>query len=363
MKVEILLYVYLAVCLSMIVFNIVHAVVLKRRDVRTERVSAGLERHVRAQIERAGADEKHLKYMMRKLRRVGNMIAFDKMLEPMYIENAGRTRDYLYSLDSVIIALTAYYSGRGGIEAAYFPYIIKKYRLIAHRPFPSITGTLISMLRSPSIYCRENAMQALYTTGDADCIMEALTVIDSSSDFYHGKMLSDGLLNFAGSARELNGKITAGFDGFSPSMQVVLLNYLRFCDSGYGCFAYGLLRDGTRDDEVRYACIRYLGKFPLEEARDYILSLAECTDAARWEYAAIASSALAAYPGEKTEERLKQNLYSPNWYIRLNSADSLDRQGFTYEKLADVIDGKDRYASEMLRYRLERARIAQGART
>ena len=68
---------------------------------------------------------------------------------------------------------------------------------------------------------------------------------------------------------------------------------------------------------------------------------------------AIASSVLASYPGAETAAVLKRNLYHPNWYIRFNASKSLEQLGFGYRDLIDVIEGHDRYASEILRYRFD----------
>ena len=51
---------------------------------------------------------------------------------------------------------------------------------------------------------------------------------------------------------------------------------------------------------------------------------------------------------------LKRLLSSRNWYVRLNSAVSLKNLGITYSELSDIIDGNDRYASEIIRYCLQR---------
>ena len=56
---------------------------------------------------------------------------------------------------------------------------------------------MYTLLRESSIYCRENAMQALYT-GDCDCIMKALKILDGGESFFHEKLLTDGLLEFTG---------------------------------------------------------------------------------------------------------------------------------------------------------------------
>lgn len=359
MNIETMLYVYLAVCVSMICFNIVTAFVLKKKDQRTEKVSKSFKKEVQLQLERITlgekTDEKHKSYLRKKLRRVGNMVAFDKMLEEAYLEDAQNVKKYLLQLDSVFISLTADYFKRNSIEATYFPYIIKKYRLIAFRPSPAIEGALLKMLNEPSLYLRENVMQALYTTGNCDTIMKAIKILDKSELFFHGKLLCDGLLNFSGNVKALNKSITDEFKTFSKKMQINLLNYLRLSTPDYKEFAFSILTDPKEDDELRFGAIRYLGKFPYEKAYHTLCELADFERVEKWEYSAISSTALASYPHKETVNLLKKNLYSPDWYIRLNSAQSLEKLGVTYKELADVLDGNDRYASEILRYRLQKS--------
>ena len=54
MRIETLLYVYLFICSGMIVFNIITAIVLKRRDRRTVRASARFRQHILQQHRTAG---------------------------------------------------------------------------------------------------------------------------------------------------------------------------------------------------------------------------------------------------------------------------------------------------------------------
>lgn len=363
MRVEVMLYVYLFVCVAMIFFNIVTALLFRIGERKVERVSHDLRRRVQAQIEMLkkypAVGKKHKLYLSRKLRKTGNMAAFDAMLEQEYINNPLEIRMYLRGLDEVFLSLMTYYTKRNRMEAAYFPYILKKYRVIAHRSFPSLEGALLAMLQESSIYCRENAMQALYTTGNVECILEALRIIDRSDLFYHGKLLCDGLLNFDGSVQLLGQRIVRAFFDFSVEMRVTLLDYLRFSDGEWTEFALSLLQNEESDDEIRYAAIRYLGKYPLAAAYTLLCRLAEDGGDGQWQYAAIASTALAAYPGETTVQILKKNLYSRNWYIRLNAAVSLKNLGISYAELTDVVDGNDRYAAEILRYCLQRDMVEE----
>lgn len=358
MSVEIMIYAYLFICTAMIIFNIVTAVLFKRRAIRTIRTSEKFCLMVNIQLTKIQMGEQcdavHKKYMRKKLKKIGNMLAFDKMLEATYIENPESVKQYLMEMESVFIALLVDYGRKDNIETAYFPYIIKKYRLLSWQAIPTIEETLLGLLDEPSIYCRENALQALYTTGNSERVIEAIRKIDRSDLYFNGKILSDGLLNFSGNTEKLINGIIEEFENFSDEMKVTLTNFMRFSSPNRREFFYSLLCDETKDDEIRYCAIRYLGKYKFEKAYDELCKMAKNDEVQKWEYSAIASTALAIYPCEQTVEILKNNLYSKNWYVRFNSAESLKKLGITYSALADVIDGNDRYASEILRYMLEK---------
>lgn len=357
MFVQILIYVYLGICAGMILFNIVTALLSQRREHRPFRDGIRLELTVERELDHLAltgeVNEEHLRYMERRLRRVNGLAAFDAALEHLCVRRPELTRSYLTALNGVMIALAEDYCRREEIEAAYFPYIIKKYRLLGGADDAPLKEVLLELLHEPSIYCRENAMQALYTAGDPAVLVRALRIIDASSLYYHSKLLSDGLLNYTGDTWELADALWEAFDAFQPWMQVTLLNYFRFSSGTHCERVLALLNDGARDDEVRFSCLRYLGHYPYPPACADLLRYATPSENARWEYAAIASSVLASYPGAETAAVLERNRYHPNWYIRFNASKSLEQLGFGYRDLIDVIEGHDRYASEILRYRFD----------
>ena len=314
MFVQILIYVYLGICAGMILFNIVTALLSQRREHRSSRAGIRLELAVERELDHLAltgeVNEEHLRFMERRLRRVNGLAAFDAALEHLCVRRPELTRSYLTALNGVMIALA-------------------------------------------EDYCRENAMQALYTAGDPAVLVRALRIIDASSLYYHSKLLSDGLLNYTGDTWELADALWEAFDAFQPWMQVTLLNYFRFSSGAYCEKIHALINDPAQDDEVRFSCLRYLGHYPYPPAYADLLRYATPSENARWEYAAIASSVLASYPGAETAAVLKRNLYHPNWYIRFNASKSLEQLGFGYRDLIDVIEGHDRYASEILRYRFD----------
>lgn len=357
MKIEVMIYVYLAICVGMILFNIVSAVLSRSRDKRISETNKRFNDRIRNELafleQNGNIHINHKKYLSKKLKRIGNMRSFDMMLESEYTEDPELVQQYLHSLNGVFVSLTISYCKKEAMEAAFFPYIIKKYRILQGRPFNSIIDMLYSLLTEPSIYCRENAMQAIYTTGDTDCVLKALKIVDNPNRFYHDKLITDGLMNFDGSFAKLNTALWEAFEDFSVQMQLALLNYFRFSPGDHCERILQLMTDKNRDDEIKFACIRYFGKYRFDKAYPHLLQYADCRNDARWEYCAIASSALSIYPCEKTTERLKANLYHRNWYIRFNSSQALEKMGLTYIDLIDIVEGNDRYASEILRYRFD----------
>lgn len=229
MFVEILIYIYLGICAGMILFNIVTALLSRRRAHRFHRRSTRFEKEISRELDRLAetgeVSAEHLRRMERKLRRVNNMVTYDQALERLLPCRPALVRDYLLASSGVVVALAEDYCRRDEIESAYFPYLIKKYRLLSGESCPELKAMLLDLLHEPSLYCRENTMQAIYTSGDPVLVVQALQIINADSYYYSGKLLSDGLLNYTGSSQVLAYALWCVLAKFQPWLQVALLNY------------------------------------------------------------------------------------------------------------------------------------------
>ena len=95
------------------------------------------------------------------------------------------------------------------------------------------------------------------------------------------------------------------------------------------------------------------------QADTLLLDFLRDSEPTHWEFSAISASALAGYPGQDVVDALLRAMNSANWYIRSNASASLEAHGLTYEEMFRVLGGDDRYAREMLSYRLEAKRLEQ----
>lgn len=358
LKVEVMIYAYLAVCVAMIIFNIVCIFVFRWQDRVLHRRSRRFGKTVEQQFEKGEISEKHMNYMKRKLRRIHNMTAFDETLEKLYSDNPERVREYISAINPVFVYLSFSYRKKDNLQKAYYSYIIKKYRVFEGKNDESVTGHLLELVKEPDLYCRENALQALYSIGNSGSIVSALKIIDRRNLFHHEKMITDGLLSFAGNRDELDNALWEAYPRFSLRIKRALLDYFRFSADKFPEKMFEIMKDKNENKELRFSAIRYFAKYRHPFALETLFEIA-LMDSPFWEYRAIASSALGNYPGKGTEEILKKLLSDTNWYVRYNASGSLERLGVRYYEMLDVFEGRDRYASEMLRYRFDRKKLGK----
>jgi HEAT repeat protein len=144
---------------------------------------------------------------------------------------------------------------------------------------------------------------------------------------------------------------------FSESMQVNLLNYLRFASGAHCARVLEVLQNDKTYDEVRFSCIRYLGKYPYEPAYPLLAHFASGGEKKRIEYAIVSLAVLRYYPSQQTIDVLRSQINHLNWFVRYNATESLESLGIEYQDLIDIFDGKDRFSRDMLQYQFDQRYI------
>lgn len=358
MGVELLVYIYLAVCVSMIFFNIGTIIFSKRREKYNQKKRDQYESIIRDVLvnirEGKEPEKRHIKYMKRNLYLQEHLLVFVQVMTELFKEFPDEMPVYLDALSPAMMALTERYNRHSDpIIYAFFLYSLRVFQQMSGKTPPEVEDILLRALREDNTYCRENALKAIYNSGETELVIRALYVLNSENINHNKKLLTDGLLTFKGDKKELMDRLLEQFESFNIGIQVVILDFIRFCAESDGDKVLSILKDENRSPELRFSCIRYFGKYPSDKAYPILLEMAENKNELRWEYPAISCTALASYPGEKTVEVLKKALCVSNWYVRYNAAESLSRLGLGYVDLIDVFDGNDRYAREILQFQFD----------
>ena len=88
MGVEAMIYIYGVVCVSMIVFNTLYSFAMRRREPRLEKREARLRAAVAEELaavrQGKSVSEAHIDYLARSLSKVNNLLAFDKVMAPLF---------------------------------------------------------------------------------------------------------------------------------------------------------------------------------------------------------------------------------------------------------------------------------------
>lgn len=362
MRVEIVIYFYGIVCISMILFNVAYALLLKGSEPRMQRRQRKYRENAEIQLRHIcrgeKIDEVYLHDLHKKLRHIKNLIAFDRMLQELSSENSGEeksrtVRDYIIQLQPCILQLAGFYQNKENTQAAYFSFFLSRHILPEHLSARNLQEVMLGYMEKDNLYCSVNVLKALCTFGNEKDIILALKIQDQNSVFFHEKILTETLLDYQGDHSRLITLIWENLRKFTPRTQLALLNYIRFQSGDYTREMLSLLKENEADKEVILAAIRYFGRYRYPPAFDLLLEFAEDDDPVRWEYVTVSVSSLAAYRDPRTIEVLKKALCSVNWYVRCAAAASLEAQHVSDADLTDIIDGDDRYAREIMQYQLE----------
>lgn len=354
---EILLYGYGAVCMCMLVYNILYSLVMRRKDLRSERRVRRMTILVDVQLHRlregSATEKRHIHWLQRQLARVDGLACFDQVVEDrLRREDDPAVAAYRRSIQPVILETALAYSKRDTMEAAYFAYFLSRYRVERGRQVDTLQEIMVEYMLRDNLYCRVNALEALYSFGSVEYVAQAVCLLDKEGGFVHDKVLTDGLLSYTGDHHHLIALLWKDFDTLSITTQLSVLNYIRFQSGDYCREMLAILTDERRDKELRLAAIRYFGRYFYLPALESLLKFAADRDMEHWEYAAVSASALVQYPEERSTAVLLEAVHSLNWYVRSNAATSLAEYGLDSQTLLDAAGGTDRYAQEMLAYQL-----------
>ena len=355
-QVEQLIYIYIAVCLAMIAFDGVFAVSRKMSFRNIERKKKKCKEAISIQLERCREHQaispQIQEDLAKWLKRQYNLMAFHWAITQMQKEEPELTQQYLCQCRSLFLGLGTACRSQNDLHKAYFAYLMWQYKIEKDQAHSALAELLIEFATSQNIYCRENALQALYSFGQAENVATAILRLSNAGIRHHEKLLVDGLAGFNGDHTQLIQELWKRYPELDVPYQIAFVGYVRLVSGSCKADFAKLLQDPLTDQEVKLSLLRYFRKYPYQPVYRQLLEYLWHYRNYAWEYAAIAALALQSYPGKETVEALKFALSSNNWYIRQNAAESLTALGVSYLDVVDIYNGDDRFAREMLDFQM-----------
>ena len=247
------------------------------------------------------------------------------------------------------------------MNRAYFAYLIAQYKPCDGREYRPIMEVLLSYLDNSTVYCRENVLNALCALGNLQSVVNMLQILNDRQWFHHQKLLADGLMTFTGDREALAQRLWEHAKRWDLHLRIAVIQFIAGCTAQFQETFLPILKAQSDDLEVRLAILRYYRRYPYEPVRPLLLNYLQHSDGSDVSLAIVSAAVLDQYPGEDTVKTLKKALQHSNWYVRYNAATSLVNLKVGDEVLQDVLNGTDRYAKEILAYKLEEGKAGVGA--
>lgn len=350
------IYFYMFICLTLLFFNIAYIFYQKRRKniqkIRAMRWKKELESLWKEPDSRRQAFQVHKRRLRRKLKRTGQLIAYNSVMEECL--GTSGVSDYLEECYDDFLFLAVEYGNREAMERAFFAYVVSLYYPYTGTPRKQMVNILLKYMDDATVYCRENVLLALYAIGDAVAVEHAFMYLDSRGLYHSPKLISDGLMTYKGDKEELARRLWSKRNAWNESLALSVIQFVTQLDADFSEEFFEELQKDNTPMEQRFAYIRYFQRHVKPQVKGYLIECLEKYDASNNSLAIAISLALGSYPGEDTALALEGALQSKSWYVRKNAAASLLRIGLPEDELRRVYEASDRYGKEILEYVSER---------
>ena len=327
------------------VFDICFLFIQNQRSLVAYRPNRALDKKVREEI---AAHRKNGAFtagfmddLTQQLSKTRNLLTLQNI-----IENDAEAREWF---QPCVFAQMERYTAKSDAEQAYYTYVLSTFDYRREKPSAEFLDTLLGFLDSKSLYTFANTMICLYAIGQTAPLMRAMDKVNERNDFYHKKLLIDGLLSAQTEGDEFCASLEKKFDSYTPYIQDCLLDYFRFRGYDVSDLCMRLLKNEKTDPQVGHSAMRYFAKHPTQASRAYFLEVL-ADDTATWVQHLLSIQALRQYDDPEVYEAIFKKIPSSNWHVRVNAVEYVHDKGLSKEDIFNILYQKDRYANECLLY-------------
>lgn len=337
---NVLIEVYIFICVMLLLFNIGFLVMknIKNHKLYPKDSKMGIKiRQELKLLKETGILSKDMENILtNKISDTNNLIALQNEL----------TDEIELEIRSYILMQIDNYMDKSDYEQAYYTYVVSTFDYAKVEVDTEFARKFMNFLDSDSLYTFTNAMEAVYSFGEGNLLINAIDKVDQRPGFYHKKLFVDGLLGFKGDIKEFEKIVINKFEGYSQSTQEALLDYFRIQGEDISELCLRLIENGEGD--VLYSAMRYFVKYPSQASKYIFLNILESNE--NWVEEMIAIQGLKSFSDIKTKNIIKNKVSSRNWHVRINAISYLHDLNISQDEMYDILFMRDRYANEALLY-------------
>lgn len=345
---NIVVLIYLVVCIILLIFDLLFLGVKGMNNQRFYPKMPKFEKMVEEEIanreKENGFSESFQTTLTEKLGKIKYLIALQSVLE-----RNPQAGEYF---KPYIFACMGAYEKRPDYEQAYYAYVVSTLDYKDVSVPKDFAAEFMKLLDSKSLYTFFNTINAVYKFADMNLLLTAVNKIDERAGFYHKKLFVDGMLQAGVDKKTFGEKLMERFWGYSDFTKSCILDYLRFAGVEASDFCMNLIHTEDQNTEIKYAALRYFIKHPSKVSKDYFMDILKNKEAV-WIEEMLAIQGLSSYNEPEVHALIKEKITSPNWYVRVNTADYLKKNGLEKDEIAQIIALKDKYTNEILRYQYQ----------
>lgn len=361
-RIDTVIYFYLMMSVSLLVFNVAYSLRSRGREARQARRVVQWRKRIRARMKQTGerGDKRHSAYLVDVLSSPSMLMAYHNALNAYLKGEYGEqaclsARAYVARHYDAFVRLALRYERKDSVAKAYFAYVMAHYGDC----FAFCVGTmqlrtvLLSYLDGASVYTTNNVLRALDRLGSVNAMEAAFVHMNTIGGFTNEKLLGDGLNEFVGNKQALAERLWSHHEEFDEGLNVAVVQFINYGDLDFSEPFLSVLQNRKQSRELRMAIMRYFRRHPYAPVKPVLIGYLQDSDPSLWALATVAAFALSAYPGEDTMQALCAAVGHQAWDVRRNAAQSLLALDKTGEATAGVLAGEDCYAREMLVYMME----------
>lgn len=339
------LYFHIGICILVILFEMFWGQYIKFKNIKMKKSTRKYKEEIRKQLNNikiyGEIDKKHSHILTKKLKKTNKLLIFEKACDELIKEDLENMKKYINNLEYVFCNLAIHYEKtKNKAEKAYFAYIISKYfeRITSEYVLTVLISTLYKFIECKSIYCKINAMEAIYKIGKTEDILKAIAIINNKYYTYNSVVLANGLKSVKSNKRILAKELFKKFDEYNKNIQIAIIKFL----SDYKYIDEELILEKLKNKnisvDVKCEIMRYFQKNKNEDAKQYLIKQLSKNEIIANDLNIKAIGTLGYYEDKDTKELLHKLMESKDNMIKESVHKSLEkRQKLQKEQLLEVV--------------------------